>query len=117
MRFEWSDHVLGLARYRAGRFRDADAGLRASLDLHPAWDGNILDWLVIAMAQKQLGRPDEARHWLERAESWVATRLRGRPGGLDRAVPENWFWRNGILLHLLLREARALLSEGSPDNR
>jgi hypothetical protein len=113
----WSEHVLGLALYRAGRFAEADARLRASLDRHPGWDARILDWLVIAMAQKQLGRPDEARRWLERSESWVAARLRGRPGGLDRAVPENWHWRDGILLHLLRREARALYSQGLPGHR
>jgi serine/threonine protein kinase/WD40 repeat protein len=111
----WSDHVLGLALYRTGRFAEADARLRASLDRSPRWDYHVLDWLVIAMAQKQLGRPDEARRWLERAEGWVAARLRGRPGGLDRAVPRNWPWRDGILLHLLLREARALYSQGLQD--
>jgi serine/threonine protein kinase/WD40 repeat protein len=111
----WSDHVLGLALYRAGRFAEADTRLRASLDRNSDWDARVLDWLVIAMAQKQLGRPDEARRWLERAESWVVARLPGRPGGLNRAVPENWHWRDGILLHLLLREARALDSQGLPD--
>jgi hypothetical protein len=113
----WSDHVLGLARYRAGRFKESDAGLQASLVRDPRWDGHVLDWLVIAMAQKQLGRPDESRHWLERAETWVSARLRGRPGGLERAVPENWHWRDGILLHLLLNEARALFSQESPGDR
>jgi serine/threonine protein kinase/WD40 repeat protein len=113
----WSDHVLGLARYRAGLFAEADAGLQASLDRDPGWDYRVLDWLVIAMAQKQLGRPDESRRWLGRAETWVSARLRGRPGGLDRAVPENWHWRDGVLLHLLLREARALFSEVLPVGR
>ena len=41
-------------------------------------------------------------------------RLRGRPGGVDRAIPENWSWRDGILLHLLLREARALIGAELP---
>jgi hypothetical protein len=113
----WSDHVLGLARYRAGLFAEADAGLRASLDRDPGWDYEVLDWLVIAMAQEQLGRPDESRRWLGRAETWVSARLRGRPGGLDRAVPDNWHWRDGILLHLLLREARVLSGQASPVDR
>jgi serine/threonine protein kinase/WD40 repeat protein len=113
----WSGHVLGLARYRAGLFAEAEAGLRASLDRGPGWDAEVLDWLVIAMAQKQLGRADEARRWLGRAETWVSARLRGRPGGLDRAVPENWHWRDGILLHLLLREARALSGQALSVDR
>jgi serine/threonine protein kinase/WD40 repeat protein len=113
----WSDHVLGLARYRAGHFKEADSVLQASLVRDPRWDGHVVDWLVIAMAQKQLGGPDESRRWLERAETWVSARLRGRPGGLDSAIPENWHWRDGILLHLLLREARAVFSESSTGDR
>jgi eukaryotic-like serine/threonine-protein kinase len=111
----WSDHILGMALYRARRFREAEALLRASLDRDPGWTWQVLDWLVLAMAQERLGRPDEARRWLDRAESWVAPRLSGRPGGADRAVPENWHWRAGMLLHLLLREARALVHEGQPE--
>jgi WD40 repeat protein len=113
----WSDHVLGLARYRAGLFAEADDGLRASLGRYPDWDHEVLDWLVIAMAQERLGHADESRRWLGRAETWVSAQLRGRPGGLDRAVPENWHWRDGILLHLLLREARALFGQASPVDR
>jgi tetratricopeptide (TPR) repeat protein len=108
----WSDHVLGLALYRAGRFAEADALLQGSLDRDPGWDFRVLDWLDLAMADQRLGRTDEARRWLERAERWVAPRLYGRPGGADRAVPENWNWRDGVQLHLLLREARALISAG-----
>jgi hypothetical protein len=111
----WSDHVLGLALYRAGRFVEADARLRDSLDRDPGWEFQVLDWLVLAMANQRLGRPDEARRWRERAESWVAARVRGRPGGDDRAVPEHWQWRQGMLLHLLLREDSALIREGLPD--
>jgi tetratricopeptide (TPR) repeat protein len=111
----WSEQVMGQALYRAGRFAEADARLRASLDRDPGWDCHVLDWLVIAMANQRLGRPEEARRWLEWAENWVTTRLRGRPGGADRAVPENWHWRDGMILHLLLREAGALIREGPPE--
>ncbi len=111
----WSDHVLGLALYRAGRFAEADARLRGSLDVHPGWDFQVLDWLVLAMAHQRLGQPDEARRWRQQAENGVADRLRGRPSGDDRAVPKNRHWRDGMLLHLLLREDSALVREGLPD--
>ena len=114
LRTIWTEHVLGLALYRAGRFAEAETLLLGSLDRDPGWDFQILDWLVLSMAQQRLGRPGEARRWLERAEGWVAARLRGRPGGVDRAIPENWHWRDGILLHLLLREARALIGADLP---
>jgi tetratricopeptide (TPR) repeat protein len=107
----WSKHVLGLALYRAGRFAEADTRLRATLDRDPGWDWHVLNWLVLGMVHQRLGRPDEARRWLERAESWIEVRLRDRPGGTERAVPESWLWRDGVLLHLLHREARTLISE------
>jgi serine/threonine protein kinase/WD40 repeat protein len=108
----WSDHVLALALYRAGRFTEADTLVRGSLDRSPGWICEVLNWLVLAMADQRLGRTDDARRWLDRAESWVAQRLPGRPGGADRAIPKNWHWRDGILLHLLLHEARAVICEG-----
>ncbi len=103
----WSEHVMGLALYRTGRFGEAEARLMASIDRDPGWDFHVLDWLVLAMAQQRLSRPGEARRWLDLAERWVAARLRDRPRGVDRGIPENWHWRDAILLHLLLREARA----------
>jgi serine/threonine protein kinase/WD40 repeat protein len=111
----WSGHVLGLALHRAGRFSDADVQIRQCLDRDPGWECNVLNWLVLAMANQRLGRTDEAQRWLKRAETWVFTRLRDRPGGVDRATPEAWKWRDGILVHLLLREARALASARLPD--
>jgi hypothetical protein len=111
----WSEHVMGLALYRAGRFADAEARLMASLMRDPGWDYHVRNWVILAMVEHRLGGPGEARRWLERAERWVATRLSGRPGGVDRAIPENWHWRDGIPLHLQLREARALIGAALPD--
>jgi hypothetical protein len=63
------------------------------------------------MAYQKLGQPALARRWLDRAERWAEDRLRDRPGGPARAVPGGWHWRDGLLLHLLLREARAVVAE------
>jgi serine/threonine protein kinase/WD40 repeat protein len=114
IRTTWNGHVLGLALYRAGRFAEAETLLLGNLHHDPGWICEILDWLVLSMAQQRLNRPDEARRSLEQAERWVAGRLPGRPGGVDRGIPENWRWRDGILLHLLLREARALIGAEMP---
>ena len=112
----FTEHVLGLALYRAGRFAEADARLQDFLNRDPGWTYHVLNWLVLAMAHERLGRPADARRWLERAESWVADQLRDRPGGPDRAAPEGWpGWRDAMLLHLLLREARALVRDGLPE--
>jgi tetratricopeptide (TPR) repeat protein len=110
----WSEHVLGLALYRAGRFAEADTCLRSSLALDPRWFFQVLDWLALALVDQRLGRPDEARRWLATADRWIEAGLTGRPGGVERAIPENWRWRDGILLHLLHREAHALIRELPP---
>jgi hypothetical protein len=107
----WSDHALGLALYRAGRFGDAVAVLRGRLERDPGWDRDVLDWPVLAMAYRKLGQPAVARRWLDRAEWWAEERLHNRPGGPARAVPGGWHWKEGVVLHLLLREARAVVAE------
>ena len=110
----WSEHVRELALYRAGRHADVEGRLLRRVDRDPNWGLSILDWLVLAMAEKKLGHPNDARRWLDRAETWMEGRLPDRPGGLDRAIPEQWRWRDGILVHLLVREARALIGAGMP---
>jgi serine/threonine protein kinase/WD40 repeat protein len=109
---EFSEHVMGLAQYRAGRFAEAEARLMRNDARFPGWRGEVLDRLVVAMAQQKLGRNHAARRSLMQADQWIAARLRDRPGGLDRATPENWPWRDGILMHLLREEAHALVDAG-----
>ena len=103
--------MTGLALYRSDRFSEADGALRKTLELEPGWDSQVLIWLVLAMTDHRLGRHDDARYWSDRSELWVKERLTDRPGGTVRGIPENWHWRDGVLLHLLRREVRAVLSQ------
>jgi hypothetical protein len=112
---EFSEHVLGLALYRAGRFAQAEARLMRNLERNRGWRFEPIDRLVIAMAQHRLGRGDEARRSLKETEKWIAGAVRDRPGGLDRGVPENWPWHDGIILHMLLDEARTVIKAGPTD--
>ena len=114
IRHPWSEHVIGLALFRGGRLAEADARLRSNLAGAPDWDHQVLDWLVLAMVDHRLGRHEEARNWLARADRWVEAQLARRSGGIEWGVPERWLWRDGILLHLLHREARALISADPP---
>ena len=84
----YSEHVMGLALYRNGRFAEALARELANIARNRGWRCEVLDRLVVAMAQQGLGRHDDARRSLEQAEKWIAEHLRDRPGGPDRAVPE-----------------------------
>ncbi len=111
----WTEYNLGLALYRTARFSDAKARLMSNLQRDPAWDFHILDWVVLAMTEYKLGQYEAARRWLDQADRWVARRLPGRPGGVDRAVPEGWSWDVAVVLHLQLREAHALFGASLPD--
>ena len=71
--------------------------------------GSLWPWLSRGSAVR--ARPGAALHEIE---TWIAARLRGRPGGLDRGVPQDWHWRDAILMHLLLREARDLIGAKLP---
>ena len=64
----WSDLVSGEALYRCHQFAAADARLRKALEIEPDWELRPLIWLVLAMADHRLGRPDDALSWSERAE-------------------------------------------------
>jgi eukaryotic-like serine/threonine-protein kinase len=110
----YSEHVMGLALYRNGRFAEALARELASIARNRDWRCEVLDRLVVAMAQQGLGRYEDARRSLEEAEKWIAEHLRDRPGGPDRAVPEGWLWRDAIMMHILLREARGVIRVESP---
>ena len=101
----FSEHVMGMALYRAGRYAEAEAREVANIAHHPGWRCEVLDRLVVAMAQQRLGRGEEARRTLEQAERWIAEQVRDRPGGPDRAVPDGWHWREAIMMHMLIREA------------
>ncbi len=58
------------------------------------------------------GSPGEARRSLEEVERWARNHLRGRD---ERGVPPGWHWRDGIILHVLMREARDAIGHGQPE--
>ena len=85
LRTRWSDLVTGLALYRTLQFSEADIRLKRSLEVEPEWDFRVLTWLVLAMADHQIGRDFDARSWLDRAvNGWVQLAAAPRPA-----------WRNG----------------------
>jgi tetratricopeptide (TPR) repeat protein len=71
--FLWN--TLGLAHYRAGDWKAAVAALEKSMALYarhpPEWNQEAFSTFVLAMAHWQLGNPEEARRWYERAVGWM----------------------------------------------
>jgi serine/threonine protein kinase/Tfp pilus assembly protein PilF len=62
-------NTLGVARYRAGDWKQAISDLEQSVSLGKGGTG--YDWFFLAMAHWQLGEKDEARKWYSRAVQWM----------------------------------------------
>jgi tetratricopeptide (TPR) repeat protein/serine/threonine protein kinase len=68
-------NTLGVAHYRAGRWKEALASLEKAVELGRGGDAS--DWFFLAMAQWQLGRKDDARQWYEKAVQWMDRNAQG----------------------------------------
>jgi tetratricopeptide (TPR) repeat protein len=62
-------NTLGVARYRAGKWKAAVEALKKSMELRSG--GDSLDRFFLAMAYWQLGKKEEARQWYDKAVVWM----------------------------------------------
>jgi uncharacterized protein HemY len=100
--------TLGAALYRAGRFDDAVGRLEEAIKLQGK-GGVPQDWLFLAMAHHRLGHAAQARKWLDQTARAIAQAdpKKSAPGaGSD--------WAERIEIHLLHREAQALINRTAP---
>lgn len=70
-------NTLGVALYYSGDAEAATDALRRSIRLQGA--GNVVDWMFLARAHKQLGREAEARDWYERVIDYMNVNRIGDP--------------------------------------
>ena len=61
--------TLGVASYRTGKFPEAAAALRKSIDLKKS--GDAADWFFLAAARSQNGEIGDARRCFNRAIAWM----------------------------------------------
>ncbi len=84
-------HVLAMAYYRAGK--DGEA-VRQSLAAIPNWMGTYVNLPVLALAHHRLGHKEQARQWLEKADSRSEQLARGIDkqgvGFPDNVNPADW---------------------------
>ncbi len=106
----WHLFGLGAVQFRAGQYEEAIQTLKKSLDVHTAWIGRGQNYVVLAMACQKLGRADEARDWLAKAQASLKD--------MDSAIARNRFGYAGgdylndwLSLNVLVPEAQALLME------
>ena len=61
-------NTLGVALYRAGKWKESITALNESTQLRK--DGDAFDWYFLAMAHHQLGDAEKARAWFDKAVQW-----------------------------------------------
>jgi tetratricopeptide (TPR) repeat protein len=75
-------NTLGMAYYRAGRYREAVDVLRPNIEKAADW-ALALDLYVLAMSYHRLGETARARDYYDWAVRWVAARQDLKPDTLD----------------------------------
>jgi serine/threonine protein kinase/WD40 repeat protein/Flp pilus assembly protein TadD len=99
-------HTLACVLYRRGRYAEAARLLARSVAKHGK-GGDVWDHLFLAMAHQKLGRPDEARRWLKKADEWLAEAKAARVKDPSSPLLSSWTERLGV--QILRREAEELL--------
>jgi WD40 repeat protein/Flp pilus assembly protein TadD len=89
--------TLGVAHYRAGQYKQAQAALARALELHPS-GGDVSTKFFYAMACQRLGDEDKAKAWLLDAQEQM-----------DREAAPTYkdppWWTDRVLRGLVRREA------------
>jgi tetratricopeptide (TPR) repeat protein len=103
----WSLTEQGALHYRAGRFQEAAALFEQSLRADPKPGRAVVNWLWLALAEQRLGRPEEARRWLDKATAWLDQYRDGMPARAE--VESGLHLHNWLEAHVLRREAEELI--------
>lgn len=106
--------TMGAVWLRAGRPEAAIAALTLADELNDPDDAtsttsSAYAWFLLVMAHAQLGQPDTARHWYDRAMHWMAEVQREQSLGRQPA----WAWNRRLTLSLLQREATQVLQSAT----
>jgi tetratricopeptide (TPR) repeat protein len=100
------NHTLGAVQYRAGEVETAIQRLNQAIKVEGK-DGQVRDWLFLAMAYQRLGHPEDAKQWLDKAVRGIqqVTGDKIREGDRGKPLP----WNQRLELLLLRREAETLI--------
>ena len=108
----WSLTEQGALAYRAGRFQQAVPFFEQSLQADPKSGRAVLNWLWLALANQRLGKAEEARRWLEKAQAWLDQYRDGMPARAEEEF--GLHLHNWLEAHVLRREAEALIPSTGP---
>src|SRR5262249_34048257 len=113
--YPWSVHLVALAHYRAGKYREAIDWATKGLKEDPGFGEQVHHWLLLAMAHHRLGHAEEAQKWLKTAEQWITEKDQSRKGG--HYTPAGLIWRGWLLVQMVHREAAELLKKNKCNAR
>ena len=103
----WSLAEQGAFAYRAGRFHESVPLFEQSLRANSKPGTAVLNWLWLALANHRLGKAEDARRWLDKAQAWLDRYADGMPAGADEAL--GLHFHNWLEAHALRRGAEALI--------
>jgi hypothetical protein len=71
------------------------------------WGGQVVNWLLLALAHQRQGQNAEARQWADKAAQWIEQARKANPAGTARLpVPS---FNDHLEILLLHRETEQLL--------
>jgi tetratricopeptide (TPR) repeat protein len=108
----WSLTEQGALAYRAGRFQQAVPLFEQSLRADPMVGRAVLNWLWLALANERLGKAEEARRWLDKAQAWLDRYRDGMPARGEEEF--GLHLHNWLEAHVLRREAEELMPSTGP---
>jgi tetratricopeptide (TPR) repeat protein len=115
----WSLTEQGALAYRAGGFQQAVPLFEQSLRTEPQSGRAVLNWLWLALSSQRLGKTEEARRWLDKAQAWLDQYGDGMPARAEEEL--GLHFHNWLEAHVPRREAEALIPStgprSGPENR
>jgi tetratricopeptide (TPR) repeat protein len=108
----WSLTEQGALAYRAGRHQEAVPLFEQSLKADTRLGRAVLNWLWLALAHQRLGKPEEARRWLRKAQVWLDLFKEGMPARAEEEL--GLHLHNWLEAHVLRREAEELIRSAQP---
>jgi tetratricopeptide (TPR) repeat protein len=103
----WSLTERGALAYRAGRYREAVPLFEKSLEADSRPGRAVVNWLWLAVTYQHLGKIEEARRWLVKAQTWLDQYHDGMPARAEEEV--GLHLHNWLEAQVLRREAEALV--------
>jgi serine/threonine-protein kinase len=105
----WSLTEQGALAYRADRLQESVALFEQSLRADATPGRAVVNWVWLALAHQSLGKTEEARRWLDKAQAWLDQYRDGMPARAEEEL--GLHLHNWLEAHVLRREAEALIAQ------